>query len=93
MNNNYYNDFFDFGQQKINFSLYELGLPDVDSVYTLKKVLEDLNYWSLVVRYSAKGRKACNPIMMYAVVLYANMRGVRAVDPIVELCERELAFI
>lgn len=31
--------------------------------------------------------------MMYAVVTYANMRGVRAVDCIVELCERDLAFI
>ena len=34
-----------------------------------------------------------NPIMMYAVVTYANMRGVRSVDRIVELCERDLAFI
>ena len=31
--------------------------------------------------------------MMYALVTYANMRGVRAVDRIVELCERDLAFI
>ena len=31
--------------------------------------------------------------MMYAVVTYANMRGVRSVDHIVELCERDLAFI
>ena len=31
--------------------------------------------------------------MLYAVVTYANMRGVRAVDRIVELCERDLAFI
>ena len=31
--------------------------------------------------------------MMYAVVTYANMRGVRSVDRIVELCERDLAFI
>lgn len=31
--------------------------------------------------------------MMYAVVVYANMRGVRAVDRIVELCVRDLAFI
>ena len=30
---------------------------------------------------------------MYAVVTYANMRGVRSVDRIVELCERDLAFI
>ena len=65
---NYYNDFFEFGQQKINFSFFELSLPDDDPVYTLKKV-------------------------MYAVVTYANMRGVRSVDRVVELCERDLAFI
>ena len=35
---NYYNDFFEIGQQKINFSFYELSLPDDDSVYTLKKL-------------------------------------------------------
>ena len=35
----YYNDFFDIGQQKINFSFFELSLPDDDSVYTLKKVM------------------------------------------------------
>ena len=33
----YYNDFFDSGQQKINFSFFELSLPDDDPVYTLKK--------------------------------------------------------
>ena len=37
----YYNDFFDFGQQKINFSFFELSLPDDDPVYTLKNVMED----------------------------------------------------
>ena len=31
--------------------------------------------------------------MLYAVVTYANMRGVRAVDRIVDLCQRDLAFI
>ena len=33
---NYYNDFFEIGQQKINFSFYELSLPDDDHVYNLK---------------------------------------------------------
>ena len=31
--------------------------------------------------------------MMYAIVTYARMRGVTSVDKIVELCERDLAFI
>ena len=33
----YYTDFFELGQQKINFSFFELCLPDDDPVYTLKK--------------------------------------------------------
>ena len=93
LNNTYYNEFFEIGQQKINFSLYELGLPETDPVYTLKKVMEELDYSGLLSRYSDKGRKGYNPIMLYAVVTYANMRGIRAVDRIVELCGRDLAFI
>ena len=89
----YYNDFFEFGQQKINFSFYELGLPDDDPVYTLKKVMEELDFSGLLACYSDKGRTGYNPIMLYSVVTYANMRRVRAVDRIVELCQRDLAFI
>ena len=89
----YYNDFFEIGQQKINFSFYELSLPDDDPVYTLKKVMEDLDFSGLLANCSDKGRTGYNPIMIYAVVTYANMRGVRSVDRIVELCERDLAFI
>ena len=37
LTNEYYNEFFDLGQQKINFNFYALGLPDDDPVYTLKK--------------------------------------------------------
>jgi len=44
----YYNEFFDKGQLKIHFNLFPIGLPADDSVYTLKKVLEDLNYTSLL---------------------------------------------
>ncbi len=76
----YYNNFFDIGQQKINFSFYELGLPDDDPVYTLKKVMEELDFSGLLACYSDKGRTGYNPIMLYSVVTYANMRGIRAVD-------------
>ena len=71
---NYYNDFFEFGQQKINFSFFELSLPDDDPVYTLKKVMEELGFSGLLANCSDKGRTRYNPIMMYAVVTYANMR-------------------
>ena len=71
----YYNEFFELGQQKINFSFFELSLPDDDPVYTLKKVMEELDFTGLLAQYSEKGRTGYNPIMMYAVVTYANMRG------------------
>ncbi|MBT9777943.1 hypothetical protein GPL15_15680 [Clostridium sp. MCC353] len=35
----------------------------------------------------------CSGSFLFAVLLYANMMGVRAVDRIVELCERDIAFI
>jgi len=51
---NYYNDFFEIGQQKINFIFYELSLPDDDPVYTLKKIMEDLNFSGLLANCSDK---------------------------------------
>lgn len=89
----YYNEFFENGQQKINFSFFELCLPEDNPVYTLKKVMEELDFSGLLANCSEKGRTGYNPIMMYAVVAYADMRGIGAVDRIVELCERDLAFI
>ena len=89
----YYNEFFELGKQKINFSFYELSLPDDDPVYTLKKVMEELDFSGLLANCADKGRTGYNPIMMYAVVTYANMRGIRSVDRIVDLCTRDLAFI
>ena len=52
---NYYNDFFEFGQQKINFSFFELSLPDDDPVYILKKVMEELDFSGLLANCSDKG--------------------------------------
>ena len=55
--------------------------------------MEELDFSGLLACYSNRGRTGYNPIMLYAVVTYANMRGVRAVDRIVDLCQRDLAFI
>ena len=92
-NNNYYNEFFELGQQKINFNFYELSLPVDDPVFTLKKVMEEMDFTALLAQYSGKGKHGFNPIMKYGVLTYANMRGVREIDRIVELCKRDLAFI
>lgn len=93
LNNRYYNEFFELGQQKMNFKFFELSLPDDDPVYTLKNVMEEMDFSNLLAQYSNKGRNGFNPIMKYAVLTYANMRGVKEVERIVELCGRDLAFI
>ena len=90
---NYYNQFFELGQQKINFKFYELSLPDDDPVFTLKNVMEEMDFTALLAQYSGKGKSGFNPIMKYGVLTYANMRGIREIDRIVELCKRDLAFI
>lgn len=89
----YYTDFFELGQQVINFNLYQIGLPEDDPVYTLKEIMEELNFDQLLKQYNSRGRKGFNPIMMYAIILYANMKGIRAVDEIVNLCERDICFM
>ena len=47
----YYNDFFEIGQQNINFRFFELGLPDDDPVYNLKNVMEELDFSGLLACY------------------------------------------
>ena len=49
--------------------------------------MEDLNFSGLLANCSNKGRTGYNPIMMYAVITYANMRGIHSIDCIVDLCE------
>ena len=55
--------------------------------------MEELNFSGLLANCSDKGRTEYNEVMMYAVITYANMRGVRSIDRIVDLCERDIAFI
>ena len=62
-NNKYYTEFFELGQQKMNFKFYELSLPDDDPVFTLKKVMEEMDFTALLAQYSDKGKRGFNPIM------------------------------
>ena len=61
----YYNDFFDFGQQKINFSFFELHLPDDDPVYTLKKVMEELDFSGNFLLTVQRSRRMRTVILLY----------------------------
>ena len=74
INNKYYNEFFELGQQKNNFNFFELSLPDDDPVYTLKKVMEDLDFTNLLAQYSNKGRNGVNPIMKIWQKMYLPMQ-------------------
>ena len=89
----YYNDYFEKEQQKIKIFLYENRIPNDDPVYTLKNILEEMNFVKLLEQYSEKGRKGYNPIMIYAIILYANMREIFSVDKIVKSLERDIGFI
>ena len=55
--------------------------------------MEDLDFSGLLANRSDNGRTEYNPIMMYAVITYENMRGIRSIDRIVDLCEIDIAFI
>lgn len=55
--------------------------------------MEEMDFSNLLNRYSNLGRKGYNPIMIFAILVYASLRGVRSVDRIVELCCRDIAFM
>ena len=69
-----------------------MSLPYDDPVFTLKKVIEEMDFTALLAQYLGKGKHGFNPIMKYGGLTYANMRGIREIDRIVELCKRDLAF-
>lgn len=92
-NTKYYNEFFQKGQQVINFNLLEHQLPENDPVYKLKEVMEELDFSKLLSMYSTRGRMAYNPIMMFSLIVYGNMRNLRSADSIVDACWRDLGFI
>ena len=77
----------------INFNLYQIGLPADDPVHTVKRVMKELDFSSLLDKYSRLGRKGYNPIMLFSILVYSALRGVRSIDRIVELCTRDLAYI
>lgn len=92
-NHNYNNEFFEKNQLFSTFDYLELQLDKDDPVYTLIKILGELDFSELISMYNDKGRKAFNPIMMFGIVTYANMQGIRSVDEMVSRCERDLGFI
>lgn len=65
-------------------------LPDDDPAFTLKNVMEEMDFTALLAQYSGKGKSGFNPIMQFGVLTYAAMRGVREIDRIVELCKRQV---
>ncbi len=89
----YHNEFFDKGQLISKYHFLEMQIPKNDAVYSLKEVMDELDFSGLLSQYSKRGRTAYNPIMMFAVLLYANMRGIRSIDKIIETCKRDLCFI
>ena len=65
MTNHNHLSFFEVGQQKINFVFYELSLPDDNPVFTLKNVMEEMDFTALLAQYSGKGKSGFNSIMKF----------------------------
>ena len=89
----YYTEFFELRQQRINYNLYQIGVPSDEPVHMLKRVMQELDFSCLLDQYSRLGRRGYNPIMLFSVLVYSALRGVRAVDRIVELCTQDIAYI
>ena len=89
----YFTEYFEKNQLFSSFDYLELQLDKNDPVYTLINLMEDLDFTELISMYKDRGRKAFNPIMMFTLITYANMLGIRSVDEIVSRCERDLGFI
>ena len=89
----YINEFFENNQLFSTFDYLEPQLDKDDPVYTLIKILGELDFSKLISMYNDKGHKAFNPIMMFGIVTYANMLGIRSVDEMVKRCKRDLGFI
>ena len=77
--NKYYNDFFEIGQQKLNFYFFELHLPDDDPVYILKKVMKEMDFSSLMARNSEVREllEKAKEDPLYIVVLLTTYYGFR----------------
>ncbi len=90
---NYFTEYFEKNQLFSSFDYLELQLDKDDPVYTLINLMEGLDFTELISMYNDRGRKAFNPIMMFTLITYANMLGIRSVDEIVSRCERDLGFI
>lgn len=84
-NKNYCNDFFKIEHQKINFNFVEFHFLDYDPVYTLKKIIENLEFLGLLSCYLHKGRTGDNPTIMHVIISYAKVCKIRLVDCIIEL--------
>lgn len=68
----YYNEFFELGQQVINYNFYQLHIPADDPVFMVKKVLKELDFSCLLDKYNRLGRKGYNPIMLFSILVYSR---------------------
>ena len=91
--NNYYYEYFGGKQEKVKIFYEEILLPEDDPIHTLKEIIKELDFSELLKQYSEKGRKATNPIMLFSLLVYANMRGIRSVKQIVKECKRDICFM
>lgn len=75
----------------LDYIKFELSVND--PVFTLIEIIKEMEFDELIKLRKDNGRTGYNPIMIFALLLYANMQGIRSTDEIVKRCERDLGFI
>ena len=58
-----------------------------------KKSYGGFRFFRTISQLFGQGKNRVQPDHDVSVITYANMRGIRSIDRIVDLCERDIAFI
>lgn len=72
----------------------EVLIPEDDSVRLLSHITEELDYRSLIMAYSSKGRNpVVKPKTLFRVLVYAYMNNIYTSRKIEEACKRDINFM
>ena len=72
----------------------EVLIPENDSVRLVSQIAEELDFRSLNMAYSSKGRNpAIPPRILFSVLIYAYMNGIYSSRQIEKACRRDINFM
>ena len=72
----------------------EVLIPENDSVRLVSQITEELDFRSLNMAYSSKGRNpAIPPRILFSILIYAYMNGIYSSRQIEKACRRDINFM